>query len=1009
MNFDDYERRERENYRAFAEAVASILEAAIKADPALRLQQIQRREKDPVSLKAKLVKFEVAADAAIENEVKDLAACRAIFYTNADVKRFLSSDILRSNFKIDWDRTKVHHDVPGTESEGRLFRSDNIVVQLNDERAALPEYARYRGLRCEIQVQTTLNHAWAEMEHDVYKIKPVAGFGKGLLEGIRGRFNKVARDLLIPAGYEFQKIVDDYNTLASGRELFDKGALKTLAECKDNNERQELLERFKTYVLPHLDDPAGAHADIRGAVVAAVQAARTTKTQPITTPWGDLPGTTAEDVVELATNILDHLRYVSLDAAEATFDTLSELYPDAATDKERKQILKSVKSLASHNYEVWKVGGPVIQDMLVRRIQGWDTGTLEALRQVALTVLHQVLRPESTGTSATYKSITLTTANVVPSDALTRIRGVSIDLLEQLFRTAPDDVERRKVKLALLDATRFPQRGGAAGALLLTILENSARVARFFTSVADTLNHELLQTLEKSFLWLCRHTRRPADAPAEDPPIAAARSAFIDAIFAFRDRINANRDFVVYKTLVGFESVFPPEWEGDPMDFQAEEAYRNARITELVADVNATNADAWLKTMRRCASTKSDDGATFPSFCRFIEELARTKPEIVESYLDRLGEDLPGFLPPMLRGIEGTPCWPAAKQKIDQWLAQHRYLSQVLWYQRFSDNIDVSLIRRALGLAIEDGNDLAVMNAAQICAARSDVIPREEIGAIFSSTISYFKAKNETNWANAIWANFGRSSLPESLTEAQLDLVLSALVPRRSIDTSAEWVLAPIAKHYPEKIIDFFGERLKQREDDDVVDHYEAVPYSITTLLPHLAATGEYLLAQGRVWHREKPDLFEFRGGRLLSVLFPEFTPELEGHLKKTLAAEGAGSARFVVDVLAGYRSSPATHELYKMIVNAVPDNDPILGSVEVALISTGVVSGEFGMREAYQRKKDEFKPWLTDSRPRVKGYAEAHDLMLDRMIAAEQRRSEEDLEARKRQYGDDTDPAGGK
>lgn len=219
MNFDDYERRERARYEGFAEAVATILEAAIRADPTYRLQQIQRREKDPVSLKAKLVKFNVPEDAAIEGEIKDLAACRVIFYTNSDVRRFLSSDILRDNFDIDRERTRVHHAVPGTGSEGHHFRSDNIVVLLNAQRAAAAEYARFCGLKCEVQIQTTLNHAWSEMEHDVYKIKLPPGFGKGLLDAIEKRFDKVAKEMLIPAGYEFQKIVDDYNRLANGQEL----------------------------------------------------------------------------------------------------------------------------------------------------------------------------------------------------------------------------------------------------------------------------------------------------------------------------------------------------------------------------------------------------------------------------------------------------------------------------------------------------------------------------------------------------------------------------------------------------------------------------------------------------------------------------------------------------------------------------------------------------------------------------------------------------------------------
>jgi len=1006
MNFDDYERQGRLKYEAFAEALSKILEAAIRAEPAYRLQQIQNRAKDPTTLKSKLAKFEVPEGAAIEDHIKDLAGCRVIFYTNADVKRFLSSDILRNNFAIDWNRTKVHHPVPGTESEGSYFISDNIVVQLTEQRAALPEYAQFRGMRCEIQIQTTLNHAWSEMQHDVYKDKPAAGFGRDLQQDIQKRFDKIAREMLIPAGHEFQKIVHDYGRLVSGRELFDKGALKMLGECKDNNERYELLERFNAYLVPHLDDPAGAHAEIRGAIASTVQAVRATKPKPIATPWGDLPGKTAEDVVELATDILDHLRYVSIDAVMATLDTLCELYPGASSDGERSRIRKSVKSLASHNLAVWKVGGAVVQDMLVRRIRAWDPVTLEALRPVALTALEQVLQPEASGTSSTYKSITWSTAAVVPSDALTRIREISLDLLEELFRTAPGETERREVKQVLFDATRFPQ-AGANSPLRLTILRNSTRVANFFAGISDTLSHQLLQTLEDNFLWLYRHTRRPVDAPPEEADIAAARGALVDAIFAFRDLVNANRDFVVYKTLVGFESVFPPEWEGDPMDVEAENAYRNARIGELVGEVNGANADAWLKILQRCASTRSDDSATFPSFGQFLEQLGRSKPEIVESYFDRLGEDLASFLPSMLGGMENSARWPAAKLKIDQWVSERRYLSQILRHQRFGNKVDVALVKRALTYAAEEENDRAVLYAAETCAARSEEIPPEEIGAMFSSVVSYFKSKNSTVWADAIWANIARGSLVESLTAEQIDLALSALVACRNVDHHVEYVLASIAKRFPEKVIDFFGARLRERDEDDVVEHYEAVPYSLTTLGKYLTASRTYLLTQCEAWHQQNPEFFEFRGGRLFTVVVPVFTPELETLFRDMLASGNKSAPRFIADLLRGYQGNPTTHELYKLIVDAVPEADPALASVEVGLLATGVVSGEFGMVQAWQQKKAEFQPWLTDSRPRVKACAVAHDRELDRMIAAEQRRSEEDLEARKRQFGDGIGDAG--
>jgi hypothetical protein len=87
--------------------------------------------------------------------------------------------------------------------------------------------------------------------------------------------------------------------------------------------------------------------------------------------------------------------------------------------------------------------------------------------------------------------------------------------------------------------------------------------------------------------------------------------------------------------------------------------------------------------------------------------------------------------------------------------------------------------------------------------------------------------------------------------------------------------------------------------------------------------------------------------------------------------------------------------------VRALPVGDPLLKEVEVILRSTGVVSGEFGLVEAYLRKKQEMADWLTDADSHVQGFAESFVRYLDRLIAVEQRCSEEDIEMRKRMYDD--------
>lgn len=101
-----------------------------------------------------------------------ISRARGVLYTNSDVSRFRSSGIVRDNFDVDWDKTKIHHPPADAKQASELFISDNYVVKLKDERIALPAYAQFAGMWCEIQVQTTLNYAWSEMAHDTIYKKP---------------------------------------------------------------------------------------------------------------------------------------------------------------------------------------------------------------------------------------------------------------------------------------------------------------------------------------------------------------------------------------------------------------------------------------------------------------------------------------------------------------------------------------------------------------------------------------------------------------------------------------------------------------------------------------------------------------------------------------------------------------------------------------------------------------------------------------------------------------------
>lgn len=79
-------------------------------------------------------------------------------------------------------------------------------MELNESRSALAEYARFAGTKAEIQIRSILQHAWAEIEHDLgYKTK------LGVPRDIRREFSRIA-GLLEIADVEFTRVREALRT-----------------------------------------------------------------------------------------------------------------------------------------------------------------------------------------------------------------------------------------------------------------------------------------------------------------------------------------------------------------------------------------------------------------------------------------------------------------------------------------------------------------------------------------------------------------------------------------------------------------------------------------------------------------------------------------------------------------------------------------------------------------------------------------------------------------------------
>lgn len=147
----------------------------------------------------------------------------------------------------------------------------------------------------------------------------------------------------------------------------------------------------------------------------------------------------------------------------------------------------------------------------------------------------------------------------------------------------------------------------------------------------------------------------------------------------------------------------------------------------------------------------------------------------------------------------------------------------------------------------------------------------------------------------------------------------------------------------------------------------------------------------------------------MLSSAFANCTPEFALALAESVRTGGDVEGDFALAILQNYTGQVSSHMVLKEILSRFPGDAKKLSQIRSSIDNTGVVSGELGFAEAWRARRESLKEWLTDERPPVRAFAEAHIAELDVRIAAEHRRGEAEKEMWNRQFTDEAgdEPAG--
>ena len=189
-------------YGAFCVHVRRLVSEEI-AGRSIKIHSIEARTKTVESFERKIRRLLHAQRASRNGPepltmVTDMAGVRVITFFPKTVQDV--DAVIRERFRVlEKDTKSESRDAPG----GFGYRSVHYLVELAPGPPERPDLQWFQGLVAEIQVRTILQHAWAEIEHDIqYKST------RALPPTIRRRLAALA-GLLEIADREFQAVRDE--------------------------------------------------------------------------------------------------------------------------------------------------------------------------------------------------------------------------------------------------------------------------------------------------------------------------------------------------------------------------------------------------------------------------------------------------------------------------------------------------------------------------------------------------------------------------------------------------------------------------------------------------------------------------------------------------------------------------------------------------------------------------------------------------------------------------------
>lgn len=703
---------------------------------------------------------------------------------------------------------------------------------------------------------------------------------------------------------------------------------------------------------------------------------------------------TASVLIRETIEAVERIRYVQTEDALDFFLELSNSDDSEILNDTQRAINRMAEFDIGIFYDLKR--GPEPQVRIVNHLSKLPPEKLASYCGVILHTLASVLSSAMQGTSSTYDRVVISRGTITSSYGVAEMRADAIALLKKMYFLSNSVGYRKSTLRSMLAATRR-EAGPVNDDTQKMFVRDALEVATFFQSLIATEAMPLLQVIEHDAYWQFY--------------FHASSSEVESAGLTIRDTLAAHSEYQIYKLLIGFEGIFG-KWE----DLKRSESawdytdnHRHAAAKQFVSEINAETIDQWRKRILEFSKTESDDLATFPVYYQFLQGIGREHPAFAFELVTEHEDVMRPFLIALVRGLWNSSYLEEIEVVVDTWIKQSKHLISIAKSLFDSEPSLLPVLSNVLRQSISVDDRRAIVESMEVAASLYGQGTTASKN-IFMEGMRALASKEDASWAHEMWHSREFRSLINDVESRERVELLAALGSLKEIDYQAEEILTSIAEHDPQAVITYLVGRLVQerkfRESHSESgafdrERYEAIPFQLYKLHKELAKQSEAVIAALRKdFDAEEPAFFQFRGARLVKGIFPEFGEPLETHLRKLVDGGSLKDVDFVLDILRTYEGSSAIQDLCKAIVKVVPERSEHWNELAVAIESTGVVSGEYGFVEAYQRKRAEIGLWKNDDNARIRAFADWLVETLDRMIVTEKQRADEGLALRKYKFG---------